>query len=710
MSQSLLVGRFWLAFGVGLSLSAQEDEQAMFERFQHFLIQKVTSTTKTAHILSEAPGVVTIFTAEEIQESGARTLADILKRIPGVQIGDNRANVQMAWFRGVTTTYNERVLLLIDGVPKRDATLSEWAPDERFDLINVDRIEVIRGPGSAVYGGDAFAAVVSVYTKKELKPSLIQVGGGNQGTALAGFRTGLRGNGVEAVISARTLKTDGYLSERGLNGGPSDNTNARAARNFQGTVTLKEATRFNLVYGDFDYLYPMFVVLSKRDSTYTYTLGSISHDHHAFGADLHHQFNFDNTKIHFYEVIRNQTPVVISPTVTAPVGTIRQIKDQKKQGTTFGFDTQGLWQFGEGHQLLLGANLERKKATYSEEEFNPYISDPSKIFYFNSWFSQNGEPPGRNVAQATNYAFYGQDEVGLPFWKTKLTLGLRWDHYEGFGGQFSPRIGLVAQPLEGPTLKTVWGHAFLPPTFRQLYVKRADALFPGGLQQGDPNLKPERAATAEIQVGQTLGQKTRLSLGYFQSTYKDATVTIANGPWFNSPIPRKITGLELELRSEFEPGLPWLRTLSVFVNASRLLKNRDETPVGNVDIASVAPNTANAGITGRVSKFTFFTALNYVGRRNAGYSYDPLSETIVYTYHDNVRTFPEYYAKDNKKPYLIQDLNLVWSGFSKFPLRLEASVFNLWDSLHYNPAHDPDTHYDILKERRAFQVKVALTF
>lgn len=711
MSRRRLLGGTWLVLGVGRTLYGQEDEQAMYERFQHFLAQKVISTTKTIHTVAEAPGVITIITSEEIKESGARTLADLLKRIPGVQIGDNRANVQMVWFRGVTTTYNERVLLLIDGVPKRDATLSEWAPDERFDLINVERIEIIRGPGSAVYGGDAYAAVVSVYTRKDLEPSLVKLGGGNQGTAQAGFRTGLRGDGVEAVITARTLKTDGYLSERGLNGGPTDNTNARAARNFQGTVTFRGATRFNLVYADFDYLYPMHVTLSKRDATYTYALGSLSHDHHILGGDFHHQFNFDNTKISFYEVVRYPVATVVkdpfNPTqnVTVPAGSIQQIKDQKKQGMTFGFDTQGLWKLGADHQFLLGANVERKKATYSEEEANPYQTDPQKVYYFNSWFSQNGEPAGRNVARGTNYAFFGQDELGLPFWKTKFTLGLRWDHYQGFGGQFSPRLGVVAQPFEGTTLKALWGKAFRPPTFRQLYVVRFD-----GFQPGDPNLKPERAETAELQWAQTLGQKTRISLGYFQSTYRDTTLSLANSQWFNSPIPRKITGLELELRSEFEPDLAWLRSLSFFLNAGHLLKNRDETPLGHVDIASVAPNTGNAGITARLAHFTLFTALNYVGRRNEGYSYNPVTGKIVYTYHDNVKTFPEYYAKDNKAGYLIQDLNLTWTGFSRFPITLEASVFNLWDRLHYNPAHEPDTHYDILKERRAFQVRVLIAF
>lgn len=688
----------------GLPLLAQEDDLAIIERFKTFMNQQVESTTRTVHALSEAPGIVTVITAEEIEESGARTLADVLKRIPGVQIGDNRANVLMAWFRGVTTTYNEKVLLVIDGVPKRDATLSEWAPDERFDLTNVARIEVIRGPGSAIYGGDAFAAVVSIFTKKDLTTSMVQTGGGNQGTAQAGFRTGLRGKGVEATVTARTLKTDGYLSERGVNGSPTDNTNARAARNFQGTVTLKEATKFNLIYGDFDYLYPMHITLSRRDATYTYTMGSLSHDHQAFGADLHHQLNFDNTKINFFEVVRYTTPTVISPTFTAPVGAVRQIKDQKKQGMTFGLDSQALWKAGEGNHFLLGVNLERKKATYSEEEFNPYTTNPDKVFYFNSWFSKNGELAGRNVAKGTNYAVYAQDEMGLPIWGSRMTLGLRWDHYEGFGGQFSPRIGFVAQPREGTTLKALWGKAFRPPTFRQLYVVRYD-----GFQPGDPNLKPEEAVTAEVQITQTLGRNTRCSLAYFQSKLTDTTVTIANSQWYNSPIPRKISGLELEVRSEFQPNVSGLKSLSLFANAGHLLDNHDETPLGKVDIASVAPNTANAGVTLRTSRLSIYTALNYVGRRNAGLSYNPSKGIIENTYHATVTNL-EYKAKDNKGAYLIQDLNLVLQDFSALPVRLEGSIYNLWNRRHLNPAHDPDTHYDILKENRAFQLKVIVVF
>lgn len=691
-----------------LPLRAQDEDLAVLESFKRLVNQEALSATRTRLTVSDAPAVLTVFTAQDIEESGARTLADLLKRLPGVQIGDNRANVQMAWFRGVTTTYNEKVLLIIDGVPKRDATLSEWAPDERFDLANVERVEVIRGPGSAVHGGDAYAAVISVYSKPAARDTSYQVAAGNQGTAQTGFRTTVAKGGMEAVFSGRIFKTDGYLSERGLNGTPTDNTNARSARTFETNLTFSPRTRFNLVYGDFDYLYPMHVVLTKRDATYRYTLGSLSHDHGFAGGEFRHQLSFDNTRISFYEVVRYQVPTVVTPAgapgpFTVPAGTIRQIKDQDKQGMTFGWRSHGVWTWG-AHQVLLGADIERKRATYSELEINPYDSNLAKMAYFNSWFSQNGEPAGRNVAKGTNYALIAQDEWALDPKALKLTFGLRWDHYEGFGGQMSPRLGLVSHPWRDGTLKVLWGQAFRPPTFRQLYVVRFD-----GLQPGDPSLKPELARTLECQAIQTLGRGTQVSLAYFQSTYTDTTLTVANSQWYNSPIPRKISGLELEVRVEFRPGLPWLQSGSIFLNGARLLKAFDATPAGHVDIASVAPTTANAGLTLRSGRFTLFTALNHVGRRNRGLSYSRATGLVTDTYHAAV-TVPAYRALDNKGAYTIQDLNLGWKRAFDLPLRLEAGVFNLWDRRHLNPAHDPDTHYDILKERRSVQVKAVLTF
>lgn len=686
----------WLAGASGVAQTARpEGSDAPPNLLDRLMEVKIESATKTSHPLSEAPGIVTIFTAQEIEDSGARTLADLLKRIPGVQIADNRANVQMAWIRGVTTTYNEKVLLIIDGIPKRDATLSEWAPDERFDLQNIERIEIIRGPGSAIHGGNAYAGVISIYTYRDPNRTRFAVAGGNEGTGEASIRGGAQNGDLKLAYAARFFKTDGYLSERGLKGGPTDNTNARSARNLQLSGSFGPKWDFDLVGGDLDYRYPMHEVNSKRDANYAFVMGGISYREKWDAAAWTTRLYADNTKIYFNEVVR------------FPNQTLQQIKDQTKQGMVFGLDSQCAWDFSRDLHFLVGVNAEKNKATYLEEEWNPTSTDPNKVYYINSWFAQHGEGAGRNTARTWNHSAFVQGEARIPGARIGLTGGIRYDRFEGFGGELSPRLAVVFAPLEGTTLKVLWGKAFRPPTFRQLYVVRYD-----GFQPGDPNLKPERASTYEGELSQRLGSHTHVKLGYFDNTLTDTTVTIANSRWYNSPIPRKISGLEMEVRMEFQPDWAWLRNVSLFLNGARLVKAYDDTPLGRVDIASVAPTTANLGLTLQGREFTCFTALNYVGRRNPGYAYDPSKGAIVYTYNSQVQITPEnlpFMLRNRKGGYLIHDLNLGWKDRFR-PLKVELIVRNLWDSRHFNPTHDPDFYYDVLKEKRHVDLRLSLRY
>ncbi len=671
---------------------ARDEEEDALARLLMLQKAEVQSTTKTARRLQDAPGIVTTITAREIEESGARTLADLLKRIPGVQIADNRANVLMVWIRGVTTTYNERVLLLFDGVPKRDATLSEWAPDERIDLQNIERVEVIRGPGSALFGGNAYGGVINIYSKKNVKDLEFSAGGGNQGTARVGFRGGKGDEDLGLVYAASAFKTDGYLSDRGLVGAPTDNTNARAAHTLKLNGHLSKELTFSFVNGDFDYRYPMHPVNARRDANYVYSLGSVGY---ASGRGPFHfdsKLYFDNTKIYFYEVVRN------------PDQSIKQVKEQNKQGMVFGIDGLASYQPGGGSQFLFGVNAERNKATYSEEEWDPGTATPH---FFNSWLTQNGEGPGRNSARTTNYAGFAQGELPFADEKVRLTLGARYDHFEGFGGQVSPRLALVLGLAPTTTLKFLYGEAFRPPTFRQLYVVRSGL---SQFQNGNPDLKPEVARTLEASLGQQVGTNSFLRVTAFASRYTDTHVTISDGPWQNSGIPRRIAGLELESTSEIPVAWGPVRSLSLFANYGHLIHAYDDTPLGKVDIASVAPHTGNVGFGLRGPSFSLFASGNVVGRRNPGFAYDPGKGVIVETYHTAIVDYPDLRARDNKGGYGIVDLTFRWHLPTRYASTLAFSAFNLMDHRHYAPTHDPDKYYDVLKEERNLLLTYSVRF
>src|SRR6266849_2400132 len=130
---------------------------------------QVYSASKHLQSVSEAPSSVTVITADEIQKYGYRTLADILRSVRGFDITYER-NFSYAGVRGINRpeTYNSRVLLLIDGHRINNNIYEQAMLGTEFplDVDLIDRVEVISGPSSSLYGSNAFFAVINVITRK----------------------------------------------------------------------------------------------------------------------------------------------------------------------------------------------------------------------------------------------------------------------------------------------------------------------------------------------------------------------------------------------------------------------------------------------------------------------------------------------------------------------------------------------------------------
>ena len=124
----------------------------------------VTVATRYAQTVAQAPNIVTVLTDREIRTRGYRTLSDLQRSMPGVYVTVAQESRSLAWFRGVTSPDNNKFLLVIDGVPLYDGVYTHAWIDSYVPLVDVKQVEVIKGPGSAVYGTNAFAGVVDVVT------------------------------------------------------------------------------------------------------------------------------------------------------------------------------------------------------------------------------------------------------------------------------------------------------------------------------------------------------------------------------------------------------------------------------------------------------------------------------------------------------------------------------------------------------------------
>jgi len=135
---------------------------------------EVSLATGTSKPLKLAPAVAAVITAEEIEAMGATTLEEVLETVPGLHVvlsTFNRTNSCYS-IRGILTKENAQVLLLPDGHPIRYSVKGNRPDTFNTSTANISRIEVIRGPGSALYGADAFAGTMDIFTKKPLRSTV----------------------------------------------------------------------------------------------------------------------------------------------------------------------------------------------------------------------------------------------------------------------------------------------------------------------------------------------------------------------------------------------------------------------------------------------------------------------------------------------------------------------------------------------------------
>jgi iron complex outermembrane receptor protein len=174
-------------FAIGLRCFAKQDDankaQDLFEMpFEELAEQSYTvyGASKYEQKVSEAPANITIITAEEIRKYGHRTLADVLQSVPGLYTTYDR-NYHYIGVRGFRQPgdYDTRILILINGHRINDNVNDSVSSGTTFplDVDLIEKVEVIRGPGSSLYGGNALLAVINVITKDAKTLKGVEVSG-----------------------------------------------------------------------------------------------------------------------------------------------------------------------------------------------------------------------------------------------------------------------------------------------------------------------------------------------------------------------------------------------------------------------------------------------------------------------------------------------------------------------------------------------------
>lgn len=668
------MSRFLIAIGFvcllmnGVALAAEsplEEEIALFKAEQEG--QVVVSAARYRQLVGDAPSSVTIITAREIQQNGWRTLADVFRSVRSFYVKDDR-NYSYLGVRGFSRPgdYNSRILALLNGHTMNDDIYQAFllGRESGIDLDIVDRIEIVRGPGSAVYGSSAFFAVVNIITKdsRSLQGLRASAEAGSFNTTKGILTYGHRyENGLDLLINGSYTQSSGqtlFFPEiaaltppANINSGFAVNSDREYVYSFLGTAHYKDLQ-----------LQGMLADREKKVPTASY--GTVFND----GREE----TFDG---------RYFAEIKYSPHLTQNLGLmIRAYDDWYRYKATYPYAgvpvtlnhdyTPGRWYGGEfqinwkvleQNRLILGVEAQHHHVLLKNYNDNPYVVDLDTQEKFQV------------------YSIYIQDEMRF-LSNLALTVGMRYDIYQNYSSQdnrTTPRAALVYEPIEGSTIKLLYGQAFRVPNSYELFYCNQQVTY-----VCNPDLKPETINTYEGVFEQTLGQHLKGSLSLYRYDIKNLTNLTDLGSntfeFFNLNHVQG-NGIETELRGKWVPGiegyLSYAYQVTKDLDAQQELSNSPRRLGKAGLVLPLSPEGTSVGIEGQ-----------YVAER----------QTVQ--------------PGEKVGAYFIANLTFTFRNLYK-NLEIQSSIYNLFDARFEDPASVENVPIlRIPQNGRNFNVKVTYRF
>lgn len=529
-----------------LAAGSRADDLAYLElSLEQLLEVPVTGSTLTEETLKTVPAAVSVFTREHIDRLGVDYLYELLNLVPGFQFDRNASNGLAYTYsaRGRRTTQQSlEVLLLIDGKVVNDPRAG--SPDitlPLYPLARIERLEVIRGPGSALYGSSAFTGVINIVTRKQQK-SLALAYGSQQRRKVEGFWNQAVGD-WEADIFVHAYKDNGeqFTLPDTFSGKPITTGDPR--QQVAVDVALKQGdTGIDLSY-------------NRAETEDFYQSDNTANGFNANERELWH-ITLDQG---FEWLANTQSQVVLSyqqfsydfnlyvagPGALAPVSSPRSTEpfwgDAGLAGDSWRFTFSNDWSIDDQSSAQWGLQWARHEETKASALGNFDLIQLSQGQFPITFYGDEGKvfPIGTEESQS-NTGAYVQYLRNLRD-STRLTLGGRYDDYAELTGRFSPRLGLVEQLNSIYSLKLLYGEAFRAPTLAEIGLINNPLLF------GNPNLNHEIVKTWDL-ILMGNWKATNLSLGVFENRYEQPIETVFVGAartYRNGP-GEKSQGIEVE--------------------------------------------------------------------------------------------------------------------------------------------------------------------
>ncbi len=527
----------------------------------------VSIASRKAEPLQRAPAAVTVIHADELKKY--RTLAEVLRQVPGVFVDRNELKERI-YLRGIPDSF----LVMMDGVPfSSDASTVDYPRGMELSLDYIEKIEIIRGPGSALWGPDAFSGIVNLVTRKgeDLQGVEIKAETGSYDTLGTSFQAGFAKNGWDGFMFGSYAQTEGFEHD------------------LPGSLRHRRSDRYREVYARLSYR-DIFEV-SGRWSRYR--------DYYSDITNLLEGSEFKSFS--FVQATLNKSFENASISLQGWYQYFDSLDDYDQ--TRY---TQFNRQYGleaKYDQTLFGNNFVTIGASYRYND-----GATTRLSLHEQDFTRDVFP---------NYdthlaSVYFQDKWKV-FEGLEATFGIRYDKHREYRRFFSPRLGITYSFLDYFSLKLLYGRAFRTPSLAVVIE--------------ESGLDPERIDSYEVALGFHYNNIFSMEVNYFYNEYDDI---IERDPF------GEISNSSDELIKGVEVSVSWkpFDSLSLYANYSHLFGDRQkgasatrlepsrEDPNQTIESTlesffNVAPdNVFNCGIDySFLRRFRVNLEMNYVDQR-----------------------------------------------------------------------------------------------
>lgn len=636
-------------FVIYLTASPEDIYEMSLEELMKIEISVASGTKSMTQ--KESPGIVSMITKEEIQNSGARDLIDVLRLVPGISFASDVQGVVGISMRG-NWGHEGKILLMIDGQEMNDLLYSCTMFGNHYSVEQIKRIEIIRGPGSSIYGGFAELGVINIITLS--------------GEDIKGLSAG----GILGYLSDDFGRTNAHIEI-----GKKINDFEFSATGFIGKGT-RSTENYTDIYGD---SYSM-----KNQSALDPTMINIGLKYKSLAA----RFLYDNYHTTSGDWLGENLLKAYDMDFTSLAGELKydfRLNEKFILTPKINFIQNTPWASPQEPLPAESTSYFRFQHTATRIKGNitaSYdISEKINILFGGEYFQDNSENKLKTLSYWNNeyqISLYNISGFAQGILKTdfaNITIGTRIEDHNIFGSAFAPRLG-ITKILSDFNIKLLLSQAFRSPGIENINLSSSFST------DGKPSIKPEKTQTGELEFGYNITDKMSVTANIFYIEIKKPIIYFIDDFGKEGYINKEksgTAGFELQYRWRGEKSYATINY--AYYNAKGINKTDDYAVPGNEN-SLLGTSQHRLSFNGRLRLYKGFSvnpSVIFMGKRYGYTSYNfVLDEPVLKEF----------------KPIALTNIFFNYKDFITKGLDFGVGVYDIFNSdfsfiQPYNGGHAP---------------------